>query len=108
MGKAQRRKGAGFEREIANDLTESLGRRVSRDLAQARDAGCDIKLPPFYLECKRRKSIAVYEWLDQVVEAAAGVEGVRYPVVIARADKRETVVIMRYAAWKELAAGEMA
>lgn len=107
MSRSQRDKGAGYEREIANDLKLSWGRPVARELGQARDAGCDIKVLPFYIECKRRHSLAVYAWLDQAVVAASAVPYARYPVVIARADQRESVVIMRYADWKELAAGEL-
>ena len=44
------------------------------------------------LECKRRASIAVYDWLDQ---ATAATKGRKRPVVVARGDRRESVVILR-------------
>lgn len=107
MGLSERRKGAGFENEIANDLSDCWGRHIKRELGQARDSGCDIKVPPFYIECKRRHRIAVYEWLKQAVDAALDIPGIRYPVVVARADREDAIVIMRYSDWKELAAGEL-
>jgi Holliday junction resolvase len=107
MSKMQRTKGATFEREIANDLTESWGVKVKRNLGQARDSGDDITVPPFRIECKRRKGIAVYEWLEQCEMACYKVMRREFPVVIARADHKEPIVIMRYSDWKRIAAGEL-
>ena len=44
MGKAQRDKGAGFERDIVNVLKEH-GYEAGRNLTQTRDGGGDIDLP---------------------------------------------------------------
>lgn len=104
MSKSQRTKGASFEREIANDLTADWGVLIQRNIGQARDGGDDITVPPFRIECKRRAGIAVYEWLEQC-EAAAELSDI--PVVIARADHKEAIVIMRYADWKKLAREEI-
>jgi hypothetical protein len=102
MGRMQRNKGAAFEREIANDLTKVVARPVKRKLGQARDSGNDIDLPPFRIECKRYAKIGVYVWLKQCI--AACVPG-DIPVVIARADAQDAIVVMLYEDFKKLAAG---
>lgn len=100
MGKMQRNKGAQYEREIANDLAATFLRPIKRKLGQARDSGNDIDLPPFRIECKRYASIAVYTWLEQCV-AACGLRDI--PVVVARADSKESIVVLRFCDFKKLA-----
>jgi hypothetical protein len=106
LAKFSRDKGAQFERDIANRLTALLGKKVQRNIGQARDGGDDITLPPYRIECKRRASIAVYAWLDQCAEACkpetygmfntrVDTPSAQIPVVVARADHREAIVIMR-------------
>lgn len=93
MSKMQRNKGASFEREIANLLTDHLGSKVKRNLAQTRGGateGSDITFGRWSIECKRRAKISVYEWLDQAQRDANGL----VPVVVARADGRRPIVIM--------------
>lgn len=93
MSKMQRTKGASFEREVCAMLSDHLGTIVKRNLAQTRGGateGSDITVGRFSIECKRRASIAVYEWLDQANRDAAG----KTPLVVARADGRRSVVIM--------------
>jgi len=87
----QRTKGATYEREIVHTLVER-GYIAARNLTQTRDGGADIILQDFIIECKRRASIAVYDWLDQATLAA---KGRKRPVVVARGDRRESVVILR-------------
>lgn len=106
MSAYQRNRGAGFEREIAADLSADWGVKIKRNIGQARDGGDDITVPPFRIECKRRKGIAVYEWLDQCVKACNGDGDI--PVVIAKADRREPIVVMRYSDFKKLAREEVA
>ena len=95
MSKAQRAKGATFEREVVNALKE-CGWPAARNLDQWRDGGGDINLGPYMIECKRRASIAVYDWLDQCTKAA---QAGQIPVVVARGDRREAIVIMRLEDW---------
>ena len=104
MSKSQRTKGHSFEREIANNLTELLGRKVQRHLGQARDGGDDITLSPFRLECKRYAKIAVYKWLEQVI-AACGPGDI--PVVIAKADHQDPIAILRYSDFRKLLVKEL-
>jgi Holliday junction resolvase len=91
MGKAQRTRGQVFEREIVNTLKDA-GIDAARNLDQTRDGGGDIDIGAYMIECKRRASIAVYDWLDQCTRAARPGQ---IPVVVARGDRRETVVILR-------------
>lgn len=98
MSKSQRTKGAGFEREIVRALKE-LGHDATRNLDQWRDGGGDISLDRWMIECKRRSKIAVYEWMDQAVKAA---NPNQVPVVIARADKRDALVILRFSDFLEM------
>jgi len=99
MGLRQRQRGAETEREVCKIVTERTGWQTNRILGQARDGGADIRLARWVLEVKRRKSIAVYEWVDQVSKAAAPYE---VPVVVCRGDKREFLVIQRLDDWLDL------
>ena len=104
MGKRQRERGAETEREVCEKIAAGTGWVVKRELGQARDGGCDIRLGQFVLEVKRRKSIAVYEWVDQAVAACAPYE---VPVVVWRGDKREFLVIQRLEDWMKMAKKEL-
>lgn len=68
MGKSQRNKGAGGEREWCAKLA-TRGINVSRQLGQARDGGGDVIAEPYLFEVKRRKGIAVRKFLDQAAAA---------------------------------------
>ena len=91
MSKSQRTKGAAYEREVVHIL-RNAGFDCARNLAQTREGGGDIHLDQFMVECKRRAKIAVYDWLDQATLAAKE----RKPIVVARADQRENIVILRF------------
>lgn len=93
MGKMQRTKGATFERDIVNDLKSVLGISIGRNLSQTRDSGGDIVLDRFVIECKRRASIAVYEWMKQ---CEASCEPHQKPIVVCRADGEKSLAIMRW------------
>lgn len=106
MSASQRRKGADFEREICTLLTDALGTVVKRNLAQTRGGateGSDITIGPFSIECKRRASIAVYEWLDQAQRDANG----KLPIVVARADGRRAIAILDLEALIPMLSGEL-
>ena len=105
MSAYERRKGASFEREISAYLSERLGFVVKRKLGQARDAGDDIQVGRFRIECKRRTRIAAYEWLDQCAAASNGAQDI--PIVIARADGEDAIAIIRLADLVPLIAGEL-
>ena len=92
MGKSQKTKGAVYERDVVNVLKAS-GFDVSRNLDQTRDGGGDIICPPYLFECKRRAAIAVYQWFEQAEKAANPLNLV--PVVVARADHKESLCMLR-------------
>lgn len=106
MSASERRKGADFENEICALLRDRLGVTVRRNLAQSRSGaveGTDIVVGDYAIECKRRATIAVYQWLDQARTDA----GEKIPVVIARADGRKPIAIVDLDAFIPLIQGEL-
>lgn len=99
MGKMQRTKGAAFEREVVRDLINLGYDEARRNLEQVREGGGDINLPGFLLECKRYANIAVYKWLEQAKTAA---KPEQTPVVVARADRKEPIVILYWNDFREM------
>jgi hypothetical protein len=63
-----------------------------------------VRLAQFLIEVKRRKSIAVYEWLEQCQRACKPTDK---PVVIARGDHKGFVVIQPLEDWLEMAKREL-
>lgn len=104
MGKMQRNKGAGFERDIVNDLRSVLGIDIGRNLSQTRDSGGDIVLDRFVIECKRRASIAVYDWMKQCENSC---EDNQKPIVVCRADGEKALAIMRWSDFMTLLGNEL-
>jgi Holliday junction resolvase len=104
MSASQRRKGAAGERELAAILTEHLGWAVTRKLGQARDGGDDIQTGQFKWEVKRRKKLAVYEFVEQI-EKACGPNDT--PVVAMRADGKGWLVMMKLEDILPLIRGEL-
>lgn len=99
-----RLRGATFEREIVTELRDRLGVQCKRNLDQWRDGGDDIKLEPYAIECKRRKTIAVYDWWEQAVKSA----GNRLrPILMIRADRKETLVVISLDEFCKLAREEI-
>ena len=97
MSKSQRTKGAAGEREVVNIIRDTLGLEVFRNLNQTREGGCDINLPPFCVEVKRRARIGqVYDWIRQAEDACHLGER---PVVIARADGKGWLAIQPLNQW---------
>jgi hypothetical protein len=106
MSKSQRTKGATYEREVCDAFTPVVGKKVQRNIGQSRDGGNDIDVGRLVIECKRRKTLGtVYGWLQQAIDATRGrflaqhdddVVGVPFiPVVVARQDAGESIVILR-------------
>lgn len=93
MAKAQRTKGASFEREVCKFLRDELGEDIFREIGQCRDGGCDIKLGAFNIECKRRSKIAIYEWWDQVVKSLDD-DTLSIPILCIRADRRDRLWVV--------------
>lgn len=101
MGKSQRTKGATYEREIAHAFSSSLGVDFTRNIGQARDGGNDLDIGPLVIECKRRKTLGtVYSWLQQAIDSIPAFKrkhktDVAYPIVVARQDDGQSIVIVR-------------
>lgn len=97
MSKSQRTKGAAGEREFCKLLKEHGFPESKRLLGQARDGGGDIPTPPILWEVKRRKAIAVYDFMRQCVDALPNrKEGdCNLPAVAMRADGEEWLITMR-------------
>jgi len=91
MGKLQRQRGAATEREIASHLSVQLGIEVKRKLGQARDSGEDINVPPFRIEVKRRRKLAVLDFMRQCETGSTAGE---VSVVIMRVDGDMRPVVM--------------
>jgi len=54
-----------------------------------------VTVPGLHAECKRRRSIAVYEWMSQAVHDAEAEGKGNLPAVFCRGDDREMLTIMR-------------
>jgi len=96
MSKSQRTKGAAGEREWCEYL-RSHGFEAQRLLGQARDGGGDVPCPPVLYEVKRRKRLAVREFLDQAVRSIKSYTGpCNVPVVVMREDgETQWMVLLR-------------
>ena len=87
-----RRKGSGFEREIASLIYDHLGVKVQRDLEQYRasDHGDLIGLEGWVIECKRYKEQTNKEhrnvWWEQVYKASISLQ--QKPVLIYKFDRQ--------------------
>lgn len=112
MGASQRTKGATFERDIANLVSDYLGIPVKRNIGQARDGGDDITVGPLAIECKRRKALkTLYGWMAQAKRAVTQLdlfhEAPRKPIVVLRADGEEALVLCKLSDFVELAGPEV-
>ena len=92
MSITQRRKGADGEREVCHMIEWQWGIKAERNLDQVREGGCDIPVPPYHIEVKRRARIGnIYDWIGQA--AASCGEGER-PIVFCRGDRQRWLVVM--------------
>jgi hypothetical protein len=114
MSASQRTKGQCAEREVCALLNDAFGTNVKRILTQTREGGHDIDLPPFRIEVKRRKRVALlYEAMAQASgvifeDVAAPTAYTMSPVVALRADGKEWLVVMKLPDWIKLAREEIA
>lgn len=94
-GKASRDRGIRFEKEIATDASIAFRTIVKRKLAASRDGGDDLEVGPLSIECKRRQSLAIPEWIRQAEANAGG----KIPVVVFRRDNEPAYAVVR---WSDL------
>lgn len=92
MSKLSRQRGATYEREVANEIFDMLGIRIKRNLKQYQQSEeGDLILGDYLIECKRRRKIAVYDWMKQAdIACTPG----QTPVVICRADGEKSLAIL--------------
>lgn len=91
-----RRKGATFERMIANKIASCTALDVHRGLGQARSGKVapDVDLPGYWIECKHRNTVDPDGALDQARRDAVGTT--RIPVAIWRATGARGIYVTTY------------
>lgn len=96
MSMMQRRKGKTWERAVATMLRPLFGDSVKRGF-QSRSGrdGCDVEGSPFWVECKHGRLVNLRAALAQAIRDTDG----RIPIVIAKDDRTDPVVLMRLADW---------
>ena len=94
MSKLNRQRGASYEREVANEIFDKLGIRIRRNLKQyqVKDEG-DLILGKYLIECKRRRKIAVYDFVEQAEKAC---EAGQIPLVVMREDGGNSLALLRF------------
>jgi hypothetical protein len=95
MGKGQRIRGSVYEREVVKVFSDYFAPHdFARNIGQARDGGNDIDVGRLVIECKRRKKmLTIDSWMQQA-EAACDREQGKVPIVVARADQGQSLVIL--------------
>lgn len=91
-----RDKGHKWERALASMLRPLFGDLVKRGY-QTRDGkeAPDVDGTPYWLECKHGKAVSVWAAMRQAVAATDG----RTPIVVAKMDREEPLVVMRLSDW---------
>ena len=98
-GRRSRRKGAQYERDLANDLI-LIWPNAKRGIGQTRSGGevPDVDGTPYWIEAKRCKRTNIHGAMKQASEATDG----RPPLAITKRDREPALVTMEYATWFEL------
>lgn len=98
MGGMSRRKGAAFEREIANLIKDHLGLDAKRNLMQTAEGGHDLLgVSGWAIECKRYASIKpadLRKFWEQTVMQAHDVDAL--PCLITKADRQPIQVHIQW------------
>ena len=97
MGKAQREKGARFEREVANILKEVFGPRTIRSSGQcfSGDTRADVDCPELWVECKVGKRPNIKGALEQAEEARALSGSSKICIAVCKWDREKPTITMR-------------
>lgn len=92
MGACSRNKGKAGELEVCHLIADAWGVKVKRNLDQTREGGCDIPVPPWHIEVKRRAKIGmVHDWMKQAQDSCGADDR---PVVFMRGDGKKWLVMM--------------
>ena len=99
MGASQRRKGHGYEREVAAQLREIFP-NARRGLQYQDGAGVAdvVNVGPFHVECKRGAKPNPRAALEQAINDAAG--GM-VPLAVIRDDRAEAFCVLRWDDFKD-------
>lgn len=88
-----RRRGAAYEREVANDLkARGYDAHRGQQYSGVNGDADVVGLPGVHIECKRTNRLRLYEALQQAINDARPGE---IPTVWHRSDGHKTVVILR-------------
>ena len=99
MGKAERDKGHGYEREICKEL-RPIFPLVKRKLEYQEGYGIDLdNTGSFDPQLKRRKKISIYKWFKEIPDKPN-----RIKLLIMRADNEESLVSLKLADFKKILA----
>ncbi len=104
-GAANRRKGAGYELDVAHYLAANGYPDAHRELEKRRDIG-DIANGPagVTIECKNRSKLDLAGWLGQAEQAAINT-GAAHAAVIIKARGRtvgQSYVVQRFEDWLDM------
>ena len=96
-GRRNRQRGQEGEREIVELVRADFGLELKgRRLGQERDGGHDVDIGTLRAQVKRRKRLALYEWMEGA------------DVVVARGDGEKWLVIMEWPLFVKMAREEIA
>lgn len=85
----KRRRGHDFERWVSNFLKKFFPyskRHLEYQIQECKGVDLD-NTEPFAIQCKRRRDIKVYNWLEEVKDKTA------IPILIAKADRKEPIIV---------------
>jgi len=97
VGRAQREKGARFERKVANLLKPVFGDRTIRSSGQcfSGDTRADVDCPNLWVECKVGKRPNIKAALEQAEQAAKSSNSDKKCVAICQWDREPPTATMR-------------
>lgn len=88
-------------------LTAALGKKIERNIGQARDGGCDINAGSLVIEVKRRKTLLTFRaWYDQAKASVKRTGDI--PIVVMREDGGEFLVALSLDHFLDLTASKIA
>ena len=109
MSKLSRDKGKRWERDVTNQLKKSLGDHVKRTgWMQVGAEMPDVHAAPFFIECKVGKQPRLMAALQQAKDGLerhqnlGNHDNFNYPIVIAKFDRQDPVVLMPLSVFEEI------
>ena len=84
-----RSRGHGFERWVSKFLKKFFPyskRHLEYQIEECKGVDLD-NTDPFAIQCKRKRNIVVYTWLEEIKDKTA------IPILIAKADRKEPIIV---------------